>query len=107
MDKMLYLTMLYDFYGELLTDKQKFFFETYYHNDMSLREIAEVNNVTPQAVSDIVKRVEKIITNYEKKLKLVDKFNNQKLKLTQIYNALDKYENIDNIKKMIEELIDW
>ncbi|MCL2592709.1 MAG: putative DNA-binding protein [Defluviitaleaceae bacterium] len=106
MDKRLYITMLYDFYGELLTEKQKTFFEMYYHNDMSLREIAEVSNITPQAVSDLIKRVEKIIISYEDRLKLVDKFAKQKLTLTKIYQSLDTHENISKIKEMIEELLE-
>ena len=59
MDKILFFTMLYDFYGELLTDKQKEIFELYHLNDYSLYEIGSQFNISRQAVLDSIKRTEK------------------------------------------------
>lgn len=89
MDKILEITLLYDFYGELLTQKQKSVIELYYLDDLSLNEIANAHNITRQAVLDMIKRTEKILMQYELKLKLVDKFLKQKDKLKEVADKLD------------------
>ena len=68
MDKILFLTMLYDFYGELLTDKQRETFELHYLNDLSLFEISSQYDISRQAVLDSLKRTEKSLLHYEEKL---------------------------------------
>ncbi len=64
---------LYDIYGELLTDKQREYFEDYYFEDLSISEIAENRNVSRNAVFDQLKRVTRILMEYEKKLKWASK----------------------------------
>ena len=71
MDDILQLTLLYDFYGELLTEKQKQVYELHYQNDLSLTEIGEELSISRQAVRDQLKRTEKILLDYEEKLQLV------------------------------------
>lgn len=66
---------LYDVYQDLLTDKQKSYFEEYYFDDLSIGEIAENHTVSRNAVFDQLKRVIGILKDYEAKLKLVDKVN--------------------------------
>ena len=65
MDDILQLTLLYDFYGELLTEKQKQVYELHYQNDLSLTEIGEELSISRQAVRDQLKRTEKILLDYE------------------------------------------
>lgn len=72
--KDLRLIMLFDFYGELLTDTQKTMFDYYYNDDLSLSEIAENTGITRQGVRDSIKRAEETLLTYEKKLGLADKF---------------------------------
>ena len=60
MDDILQLTLLYDFYGELLTEKQKQVYELHYQNDLSLTEIGEELSISRQAVRDQLKRTEKM-----------------------------------------------
>ncbi|WP_250278847.1 YlxM family DNA-binding protein [[Clostridium] colinum] len=91
MDKILFLTMLYDFYGELLTDKQKEIFELYHLNDLSLYEISSQYNISRQAVLDSIKRTEKTLLHYEEKLSLIEKHLNQKKIIDKTIN------NIENI----------
>lgn len=91
MDKILFITMLYDFYGELLTDKQKEIFELYRLNDYSLYEISSHLNISRQAVLDSIKRTEKSLLHYEEKLSLVEKYLNQQKIVDKIIN------NIENI----------
>ena len=64
MDDILQLTLLYDFYGELLTEKQKQVYELHYQNDLSLTEIGEELSISRQAVRDQLKRTEKILLDY-------------------------------------------
>ena len=71
MDERLYCTLLYDFYGGLLTEKQREMFEGYYCNDLSLREIGEPVGVSRQAVSDLLKRTKNLLLDYEARLALV------------------------------------
>ncbi len=67
------LIILYDFYGELLNDKQKSYFEDYYFNNLSLGEISENENVSRNAVHKSIKSIERKLYNYEEKLKLYQK----------------------------------
>jgi len=117
MERLLFVTMLYDFYGELLTDKQKDVFEKHYLEDLSLNEIGQEKGTTRQAVLDAIKRSEKLLFEYEQKLCLVDKFISRKEKIEQIRNELDRLSfysadsyyfdgRIALIKKLLSEILD-
>lgn len=117
MEKIFLVTMLYDFYGELLTEKQKDVFEKHYLEDLSLNEIGLEQGTTRQAVMDTVKRSEKLLLQYEQKLHLVDKFISRKDKIEIIQNKLDElltnfssdsgcFEQVVSIKKMLSEVLD-
>lgn len=73
MDKRTYLTLLYDYYGELFNDHQRLYFEDYYFQNLSLGEISENNDVSRNAVHKVIKGVEDKLTEYEDKLKLYKK----------------------------------
>lgn len=103
--KFLEINLLYDFYGKLLTKRQLEFIELYYNHDLSLGEIAEQYSISRQGVYDILKRAEKILENYEKKLGLVEKFQLQKQKLSKLYKMLVKLQNvIEEKEKALEEI---
>jgi len=68
MDNLVQLTLLYDLYGALLTDKQRAMFEAYYHDDMSLRELGAEYGIAPQSVRDNLKRGEALLLHYEEKV---------------------------------------
>lgn len=91
-----YIIDLYDYYGELLTDKQRNYFEDYYFNNLTLSEIAENNNISRNAIHKQLKEVVNKIILYEEKLGLY----NKKTKIEKIIEKLDK-----EIKEKIEELI--
>lgn len=74
MEQILEQTLLYDFYGELLTEHQKKIYEQFVLEDLSLREIADSEGISRQGVHDLVKRCTKTLEGYEKKLRLVEKF---------------------------------
>ncbi len=98
MDNLLHITLLFDFYSELLTDKQKEFFRLYHFDDLSLNEIAEKFDITPQGVRDLLKRTEKILFWYESKLNLLEKHFNQKEKVSLIIHLINKL-NLDTENK--------
>lgn len=99
------LSDLYDIYGELLTEKQKNLFEAYYYEDLSLREIAEENKVTPQAVRDNIKRAEKILQNYEEKLQVLEKKLSTREKVIEIIKQIEKIEINNSIKKWLSDVL--
>lgn len=77
------LSLLFDFYGEMLGEHKKKIFEDYVLNDLSLAEIAEEEGISRQGVHDTVKRCTKQLKEYEAALHLVEKFQNMKNKLTK------------------------
>lgn len=92
MDDILQLTLLYDFYGELLTEKQKQVYELHYQNDLSLTEIGEELSISRQAVRDQLKRTEKILQDYEEKLQLVSRFQTQKKAVQEMKHIMEGME---------------
>ncbi len=94
MDKILRQSLLYDFYGELLTEHQKNIYEDIILNDLSYSEVAREEGISRQGVYDLVKRCDKILEEYEEKLHLVEKFQNAKRMVSDI-KSLTK-EVLDN-----------
>ena len=74
MDNRIYLINLYDYYSELLTDKQREYFEDYYFDNLSLAEISENNNISRNAIHKQLKEVTLKLENYEEKLMLFQKY---------------------------------
>ncbi len=89
--------LLYDFYGELLTEHQKQIYEDVVLNDYSLSEIAEDRGISRQGVHDLIRRCNKILEEYEEKLKLLDRF----LQIGQLAGQIDSL--IDEYKREREE----
>lgn len=81
MEKIVKQTLLYDFYGELLTEHQRNVYEDAVYNDMSLSEVAEEYGISRQGVHDLLKRCDRILEGYEEKLHLVEKFADAKEKI--------------------------
>ena len=105
MERIAKQAMLYDFYGELLTEHQKKIQEDVVYNDFSLSEIAEENGISRQGVHDLVKRCQKTLEGYEEKLHLVEKFLSIKEKVGQIDEMLDTYEETGrDTKEMISQI---
>ncbi len=113
MSKNLKLSVLLDFYGDMLTDKQRDVIELYYNEDLSLAEIAEHENISRQGVRDSIKRGEETILEMENKLKLAEKFSKLssmldtiKSSASMIYDESSKYKYshtiTDNSKKILD-----
>ena len=89
------MTMLYDFYGELLTDRQKEFFDLYYNEDLSLSEIAENNGISRQGVRDVIVRAEGIMQEIEDKTGLIRRFMQMQGNLNAIQEAAEELKTIN------------
>ena len=92
MEKNVQMSMLCGFYGKLLTEKQYEFLNDYYNNDFSLSEIAENNNITRQAVRDILKKGEKKLFEYEEKLQFMKRTLNQEKRIEKVLSELTKIQ---------------
>ncbi len=97
MDNVTYLTILYDFYGELLNNKQQLYFTDYYFNNLSLSEMSENFKVSRNAIHKQLKSIEHKLYEYEQKLKLYKK--SQKLQ-----SIIDKIED-KQIKDKLKDLL--
>lgn len=108
MEKDYKISLLLDFYGELLSPKQKMAIEGYYNEDCSLAEIAQEMNITRQAVRDTIKRTERSLLDMESKLGLYNRFEEMRGGLEKIkalgVNIIDLSDNED-IKGYSGEII--
>ena len=89
MEDIVYIISLYDYYGELLTEKQKNYFEDYYFDNLTMEEIAENDGVSKNAISKQIINIKEKLNYYESVLKL---YSNR----VEIEKLLDK-DNIDRI----------
>lgn len=89
MDKLYEQTMLFDFYGELLTEHQRRVYEDAVYNDLSLSEIAGEQGISRQGVHDMIKRCDKLLLDYESKLHLVERFAKAKEIVKEIQELSD------------------
>ena len=96
--------MLCQIYGKLLTKKQLEILTDYYNNDLSLSEIAENNQITRQAVRDIIKKGENKLFELEEKLLFMEKTMKQEKLLQEVLNELSKIEDASSDKK-IEKIL--
>ena len=88
--------LLYDFYGELLTDHQKQVYEDAVMNDFSLSELAEEYNVSRQGIHDLLKRCDGILEGYEEKLGLIKRFDALKGTAKSIQGDLESLKEISS-----------
>ena len=96
MEKYVYLNLLYDLYGELLTPKQQKYFEEYYFNNLSYGEISEKYQVSRNAIYHQLQLIEKKLYFFEEKLKLYSK----KQQINDIINLIDN----NKAKRIMEDL---
>ena len=112
-DETVLRTMLFDFYGELLTDKQREYFDLHYNADLSLAEIAERSGISRQGVWDIIRRAEATLRETEEKTGLVQRYTVQRRTLADIERRLralaertdgETRELVRQIEKQVAEL---
>lgn len=89
------MTMLFDFYGELLTDRQKEFFDLYYNEDLSLAEIAENYGISRQGVRDVIVRAEAAMTDIEDRTGIIRRFLRSKEAIAAIEDAAREIKTVN------------
>lgn len=95
MAKNLQITVLLDFYGDMLTDKQREVVESYYNDDLSLAEISEERGITRQGVRDAIKRSEQQLIEMEERLGLAKRFKLVQDALTDICDCALKIRELN------------
>jgi len=111
LEKIFRQTLLYDFYGELLTEHQRNIYEDAVCHDMSLSEIAQQQGISRQGVHDMIKRCDKILMDYEDKLKLVQKFMNARETVREIVTLTEAGteqvpDKMNRIRNLAQELLE-
>jgi len=106
LDKILKQSLLYDFYGEMLTPHQKLIYEDFVLNDLSLGEIAALQNISRQGVFDIIKRCDRKLRLYEEKLNLIEKFNHAKQRVEKISQCAKGIQDVCSGQCKIEEYVE-
>ena len=112
MEKFVEQTLLFDFYGELLTAHQRRIYEDVVLNDYSLSEVADELGISRQGVHDNIKRCNKALQDYEDKLHLVGKFVNIKGKVRSInqicqeYEELSRQELVSQVERISQEILE-
>ena len=108
MDEKTYeLTLLYDFYGELLTATQREYFELYYSDDLSLREIADLKGISPQGVRAVLQRSEALLREYEEKTGAVRRFTERGAALADLREKAQRLAAMTagDAKALAEEIL--
>lgn len=103
MERIVEQNLLYDFYGELLTEHQKEIYREHIENDMTPSEIAADYGITRQAAYDMIRRCNKILEDYEQRLHLVRKFLMTKDKVKEIHSLSRRLLNEDK-EQMREDI---
>ena len=107
MEKFVEQTLLYDFYGELLTERQQQVYESVVLEDYSLSEVAEDLGISRQGVHDMIKRCNHTLEEYESRLHLVEKFlciRKQVQKFKELAVGYNAGEITEISNKILEEL---
>ena len=106
MEKIVEQGLLYDFYGELLTEHQKSIYEAAVYEDMSLTEIASEHGISKQGVHDLIKRCTKTLQGYENRLHMIKRFEAIKRDAEFLKELSDRADEIsgDELKKNLRIL---
>ena len=104
MEKIIERNLLFDFYGELLTDRQREIYQDAVYGDLSLSELADDYGISRQGVHDQIKRCDKALEEYESKLHLVERFEKIK-EYSHNLKIEAQYSSDDKLKKAIDEYI--
>lgn len=100
------MAMLFDFYGDLLTDRQREFYDLYYNEDLSLAEIAENYGISRQGVRDVIVRAEAAMTEIEDKTHLIRRFYQMQKEIALIEDAADRLLQAVNNRSYDDRFLD-
>lgn len=100
------MAMLFDFYGDLLTERQKEFYDLYYNEDLSLAEIAENYGISRQGVRDVIVRAEAAMTEIEDKTHLIRRFYQMQKEISAVEDAADRLLKAVNERSYNDRMLD-
>ena len=103
-EKNLSISLLLDFYGDILSERQKEILDFYYNDDLSLAEIAENYDISRQGVRSVLKKGETILTEMEEKLHLAERFSSVQEKSSQIALELQEITSLINDKEISKKI---
>ena len=104
MDRIVEKSLLFDFYGELLTDHQKDVYGEYIQNDLSVTEVANLRGISRQGAHDLIRRCEKILNDYEQRLHLLEHYLKVKKMVGTIHQYAEEMSECED-KSVIRERI--
>ncbi|MBQ8057497.1 MAG: DNA-binding protein [Ruminococcus sp.] len=108
MEKNLEISLLFDFYGQMLTPTQQEAVSLYYNDDLSLLEVAQILSMSRQGVRDALNRAKKSLYTFEENLKLYERFSKTQQGLLNIIEKAEKLEQLitdDEIKKLSADIV--
>ena len=104
MDDTFLRTMLFDFYGDLLTEKQREYYDLHYMSDLSLFEIAEMHGVSRQAVWDIIRRAEQTLRDIEARTGLVARAIQRRAALAELAALAETLPESETKRELLRRL---
>ena len=105
LEKTIEINLLFDYYGELLTDKQQEAMKLYYYHDLSLAEISEKLEISRQGVYDHLHRGEDILRDYEQKIGLINRYNKFKKEIDNLIIKIDELNLTKTQKSELKEKV--
>ena len=106
MEKIVEQGLLYDFYGELLTEHQRKVYDDAVYNDLSLAEIAEEYSISKQGVHDLLKRCTNSLESYENKLHMIERTDRIRRSLQSLLDSADSgEEDLESLRKCIKDTV--
>lgn len=100
------MAMLFDFYGDLLTERQREFYDLYYNEDLSLSEIAENYGISRQGVRDVIVRAEAAMSEIEEKTHIIRRFHQSKAAIAAIDQAADQILQAVDTRSYNDSMLD-
>ncbi|MBF0715275.1 YlxM family DNA-binding protein [Gemelliphila palaticanis] len=100
-EKIIKISQLYDFYSELLNDKQREYIKNYYFDDLSLTEMSEIYGISKQAISNNIKRSVKDLEDFEEKLEMIKISNERQFLL----NEINRINTNNEVSELLDQLM--
>jgi hypothetical protein len=108
MERIVEQNLLYDFYGELLTEHQRLIYEKAVYEDLSLKELSDEYGITRQGIHDLIRRCDKILAGYESRLHMIERFGRIRELVDKIDAAADAAgeEGADEIRGLCGQIME-
>ena len=106
MEKIVKQGLLYDFYGELLTEHQRKIYESAVYDDMSLTEIADENGISKQGVHDLIKRCTRSLQEYENKLHMIKRFEAIRSEAMALKHVASTENDKESLVREVDQISD-